>query len=294
MDRQYSRPVTVASLCGASGGNDEYFFSLAEKAAVQKPDIVLFPENWNGKFDEDENSEYITRAKKLAMDNSVYILYPTVVRDGGRSYNRALLIDRTGRIVYKYDKTYPYWPEMPRTSLGAYDQPVFESDFGRIACFICFDANFPDIWNRAGDNGAEIIFWPSAYGAGRQLQAHACNNHYYIVTSTTSGHCMVIDIDGEMILSTHQQKAYVQWITLDLDRCIFHENYNTDKLYSLLNEQPPRIEVEKHLEAEQWFVVRSSGKEFSAREICRKSGMEELRDYKIRSRKTLDRYRSEQ
>ena len=71
---------------------------------------------------------------------------------------------------------------------------VYEADFGRVGLATCYDANFPEVWSRLSEQGAELVLWPSAYSAGRSLQAHAINHHYYIVTSSCDPDCIVYDI----------------------------------------------------------------------------------------------------
>ena len=86
----------------------------------------------------------------------------------------------------------------------------------RAGVFICFDVNFPEVWQKLADAGAELVVWPSAYSAGTSLQAHAINHHLYIVTSTWLADCIVYDITGQEI---HYQKGdgfNVSRITLDL------------------------------------------------------------------------------
>ena len=100
-----------------------------------------------------------------------------------------------------------------------------------------------------------------------------------------------IDINGERIVNVHHNRPFIQWITLDLDRCIFHENYNLDKIYKLTSENPPLVEIEKHWPEEQWIIVRSAQEGVSAREVCKNAGMEELRNYKLRSKKHIDELR---
>ena len=51
--------------------------------------------------------------------------------------------------------------------------PVYQADFGRVGMAICFDVNFPAVWQRLADAGAELVLWPSAYSAGSSLQEEA-------------------------------------------------------------------------------------------------------------------------
>ena len=299
MNRNFTRPVTIASVCGPNG-SPELIFALAEQAAKQKPDLILLHECWHytgGPVEAGIDHEMTKRVMALAKQYGTYIVHPLLIPEKDNDFNSAVVIDRNGAIIGRYDKAYPFWPELVAKDKiggnfpGGLCQPVIDCDFGKIAIFICFDANFPELWSYAAENGAELVLWPSAYGAGRQLQAHALNNHFYIVTSTSSGHCMAFDINGERIVNVHHNRPFIQWITLDLDRCIFHENYNLDKIYKLTSENPPLVEIEKHWPEEQWIIVRSAQEGVSAREVCKNAGMEELRNYKLRSKKHIDELR---
>ena len=288
------RPVTIASLSGPRGAPEEVLRQVA-LAAAQHPDIIVLPEMWQ-EAPETMDSAIIARLRALARDNHCHILHATLLLDEGKRYNTALLINRGGEIAGRYDKLYPYWEEFDADENGLCCAPgrgggVMDCDFGRIAVRICFDANFPEIWASAAEQGAELILWSSAYGAGTQLMAHALNNHYPIVTATLSGHCMAFDINGERVLNIWGEGHYTQWVTLDLDRCIFHENFNEDKLSLLLAEQPRRVEVEKRMRDEQWIIIRSAQEGVSAREVCAAAGMEELHAYKRRSRSSIDAMR---
>lgn len=295
MNRKPIRPVTVASVCGPNGTPEE-ILALAKTAAAQQPDLILLHECW-ADTDESSGMAMLPRLRALAAEYGTYIVHPLRLADKGRTYNSALVIDRRGEITGRYDKAYPYWDEILSEERadgifpGALRQPVMDCDFGKIAVMICFDANFPQVWANAAEQGAELVLWPSAYGAGMQLAAHALNYHYPIVTATSSGHCTVFDLDGERTVNVHHDRPFVQWVTLDLDRCIFHENFNTEKLQQLLAEKPPRLEVEKHLPAEQWIIVRSAMEGVSAKTVCKNAGMEELRAYKTRSLKQIDAIR---
>lgn len=195
----------------------------------------------------------------LARKHKTYIVCPVYRSAKGRRFNSAVLIDRAGKVVCVYDKAYPYWSEFPlrpTTEVGK-DVPVHQADFGRVGMAICFDANFPAVWRRLAEKGAELVIWSSAYSAGRQLQAHALNHHYYIVTSTFTRDCQVYDITGERILDERRGSPSVARITLDLDRGIYHTNFNTPKLQKLLKARPGEVKVEKRLPREQWFVLKA-------------------------------------
>lgn len=290
MRKTPNRPVTIACICGDFGHDDE-FLRLAEEAAQQQPDLIVLPEAWQGWAGSPDREGATSKLKSLARQYDCYIIHPTIFDDGSKVCNTALVIGRDGELCGRYDKVYPYWGELDQVAPGL-PMPVIDCDFGRIGIAICFDANFPSVWARMAELGAELVIWPSAYGAGMQLSAHALNHHYPIVTATLSGQSMLFDIDGARTVNAHSDRHFVQWHQLDLDRCIFHENFNEEKLELLLNESPRRVEVEKRWPDEQWVIVRSACAGHSARAVCQEAGMEALRQYKARSRAAIDAMRA--
>ncbi len=135
------------------------------------------------------------------------------------------------------------------------------------------------------------MIWPSAYSAGTTLQAHALIHHYYIVTATQTRDCIVYDVTGQEIWYERSDDVNISCVTLDLDRGIYHENFNMDKLDRLLGEHGEDVEMEQHLQREQWIVLRARRPGVSARALAREYGLEELRDYITRSRREIDRLR---
>lgn len=289
------RPVRVVSICF----RDQDFskiLKMVDREGAKGTDMIVLPETWRGQVDpETLAGETITELAKLAKKHHTYILSPIDRTDGTNRYNTAVLINRQGEVVFGYDKVYPYWAEFDLkagpVSPGANGQMVYDTDFGRIGVAICFDSNFPEVWQALRDKGAEVVFWPSAYSAGAQLQAYALMHHYYIVTSTYTRDCQVYDITGERILDEKSDDVTVARITLDLDRVIFHENFNIQKRDALLKDHGDEVEQEQFLDREQWFVLRAKKPGVSARELAKKYGLEELTDYQDRSRREIDEKR---
>ena len=116
-------------------------------------------------------------------------------------------------------------------------------------------------------------------------------NHYYIVSSTGARDCTVYDITGEQIHYQKSKAINVSRVTLDLDRRIFHENFNVAKLEKLLGDHGDDVEQEQHLEREAWFVLRARKPGVNVRDLARQYGLEELRDYIDRSRRDIDAIR---
>ena len=110
----------------------------------------------------------------------------------GVYYNTAAVIDETGQYLGKYRKKHiphchpGFWEKFYfKPGDGGY--PVFQTRFGRIGVYICYDRHFPEGARELGLNGAEIVFNPSATVAGLseylwklEQPAHAVANQYYV------------------------------------------------------------------------------------------------------------------
>jgi len=288
------RPVRVVSLC-FFGNSFSEILKIVDQEGAKGADIIVLPEIWRRDLMvETVKGESITELSKLAKKHHTYIISPIGREEGKHRFNTAVLIDRKGKVIGGYDKIYPYWSEFdlnPPVEPGTIGTPVFETDFGKIGLAICFDANFPEVWQALKDNGAEVVFFSSAYSAGSQLQAYALLHHYYIVTSTRSKDCQVYDITGKRIFDEKSENITIARVTLDLDRAIYHENFNLDKLDKLLKAHGEEVEKEIEMPREQWFVLRAKKPGISARLLAKEFEMEELTDYQNSSRKMVDKKR---
>ena len=291
------RPVRVFSIGFRGSVPLEKMASLVDEAGSHGADIIALPELARGQDQASEEPLHgptVTAMSALAQKHRTYIACPIDRRDGDRRLNSVVLLDRSGVVACVYDKVFPYWSEydvQPPVNPGDAVQ-VHQTDFGRLGFATCFDANFPEVWKGLSDKGAELVIWPSAYSAGISLQAHAINHHYYIVTCSQTPDCIVYDITGERLLyESAAQDVNISYVTLDLDRVIFHENFNLPKRDKLLGERPQDIAQEKWMRLEQWFVLRAKRPGVSARDLAHEYGLEELRHYVDRSRVAIDRRR---
>jgi predicted amidohydrolase len=290
------RPVRISSI-GFKGGSLplDRICTYVDQEGSQRPDIIVLPEQCRGLDKTSEESldgPTVTAMIGLARKHKTYISCPIDRRQGELRLNSAVFIDRSGRIVSVYDKVFPYWTEFtdvhPPVAPGD-AATVYQADFGRVGFATCFDINFPEVWRRLSDHGAEIVLWSSAYSGGVPLQAHALNHHYYIVTCTWTPDCIVYDITGERVLfESSKEGPNITRVTLDLDRGIYHSNFNLAGRDKLLQEKPGDVEQEKWMEPESWFVLRAKRPGVSARKLAHQYGLEELRDYIVRSRQAID------
>ena len=295
------RPVRVVSISFPADRSVEEIAALVDREGARGADLIALPETWSGnsgapnRSPETLDGPAISAMAALARKHRTYIVSPIDRREGAHRLNSAVLLDRAGEIACIYDKVYPFWSEFdaqPAVEVGR-SIPVYEADFGRVGMAICFDVNFPEVWQRLADQGAELVVWSSAYSAGTSLQAHALNHHFTIVSATQTPDCLVYDITGREILYERGKDVVVSRITLDLDRGLYHEDFNVAKRDRLLADHGDEVAMEQWLELEKWFVLKARTAGVSARALARAYGLEELRDYIARSRREIDALRGE-
>jgi predicted amidohydrolase len=292
-DPKIGRPVKITSISFPNGMSLDEIADHVDKAGAAGVDVIALPEVCRGQNDKSEEELHgptVTAMAALAKKHKAYIACPIDRRNKNVRLNTTVLLDRSGNVVCLYDKVFPYWSEYdlhPASEVGQ-DAQVYLADFGVLGFATCFDVNFPEVWRRLSDRGAEVVIWPSAYSAGTSLQAHAINHHYYIVSVTQRRDCLVYDITGEKLLDQKSDTVNVATVTLDLDRGIYHQNFNLRKRDKLLKEHSGDIEQEKWLDSEQWFVLKAKRPGVSVRKLARQYGLEELRHYIDRSRRSID------
>ena len=297
---QIGRPVRVVSI-GFHGGRPlEEIVQLVDEQGAQGADIIAIPEGCRGltlKAREPLDGPTVTAMSRLARKHRTYIVSPINRQDGERYFNSAVLLDRAGKVACIYDKIFPVWQSecVPLKMEPGKHVQVYDADFGRVGFAICFDVNWAPLWKGLANHGAELVIWPSAYSSGRSLQAPAILYNYYIVSATWTPDCQVYDIDGERLIHdqhNHDAKTNITRVTLDLDRCIFHQDLNyPEKLQKLLAERGEDVEQEKWMPLEGWFVLKAKRPGVSARKLAAEYGMEELRHYINRSQCEIDKCR---
>jgi len=294
--KQAGLPVRMVSLCFQQGKNPDEILRVIDVEGARGTDLICLPEAWRGQNNpESLEGETITAVAGLARKHHCYIVCPIDRREGQFRFNSSVLIDREGNIACVYDKIFPYWSEFdlkPPVDPGRKDVQVYETDFGKVGLAICYDAKFPEVWQRLRDRGAELVIWSSAYSGGTELQAFALLHHYYIVTSTWTRDCLVYDITGACLLDEKSSSDItIARFTLDMDRRIYHFNFNLEKRDKLLSEHGGEIIEEVNLPREEWFVLKARKPGVPVRELAHHYGLEELRDYKDRSRVQIDEKR---
>ena len=94
--------------------------------------------------------------KAAARRYSMFIVAGITERDSDKLYNSAVLIGPEGHIG-TYRKNHLWGAENTIFEPGNLGVPVFDIGAGRIACAICYDIWFPEIFRLAALQGADML-----------------------------------------------------------------------------------------------------------------------------------------
>jgi deaminated glutathione amidase len=143
--------------------------------------------------------------------------------EGGKSFNRAVFFSPEGKRIGDYKKIFLFKANLPDR---VYDESALYSAGEELSLFpigswkaalsICFDLRFPEMFRFLRNQGAQIIFIPSAFTVptGKAhwevlLRARAIENQCYVIApslcgksgdgSEKYGHSMIVDPWGEVL-----------------------------------------------------------------------------------------------
>ncbi len=209
---------------------------LIDLAVRQGAELVGLPENFSFLGDEDaklaqsdaiaqESEKFI---KTMAQRFQVSILgggFPVPV-DGGKVHNTALLVDKNGQEVARYEKVHLFdvnlpdgntYQESETVVAGLRVPPIYPSkELGNLGLSVCYDVRFPELYRQLSQMGAEVLFIPAAFTAytGKDhwqvlLQARAIENTCYVIAPAQTGrhnsirqshgHAMIVDPWGVIL-----------------------------------------------------------------------------------------------
>lgn len=265
------RKVTIGAVQMQCSNNSEDNLKKAEalvrKAAVEGANIILLPELFQYPyFCQERRYEYyayatptnentaVRRFQKLAKEIGVVLPISFFEKDENQLFNSVAVIDADGSILGVYRKIHipddHFYQEKFYFKPGNQGFRVWETAFGRIGIGICWDQWFPETARSLTQNGAEILFFPTAIGSEpilecdsmlhwkRCMQGHAASNIIPVVAANriglekvepckenagqTSellfyGSSFITDDTGEIICSANREDETVICATVDLD-----------------------------------------------------------------------------
>lgn len=292
-----ARYVRVSSISfgGAGGGgtaeervrrNLRGVLELIDKAALDKPDIIVLPELFpltgigieeGVKLAQPVPGPITEAVAERAKRYGTYIVCPLLESKEGRIFNSAVLIDRRGEIVGSYHKIHPTIGEIEAGVTPGTDPVVFQTDFGRVGCAICFDLNFPDVMEGLKRRGAELILFSSMFRGGLILSIWAFKLGVWIVSSTPGEMSAVVDPLGRVQALSWNYNRIISKV-INLDYAVMHIDYNHAKWDGIKAKYGSGVEIDVSA-PEGVFCLYSHMTDVTVDDLIKEFGLERREDY---------------
>jgi predicted amidohydrolase len=228
------RKLVVAGLQLDLRAEDNLARIGAEIAAVKRRfpwvDLVLLPElcvyGPSLEHAEAEDGPAERAFRHLAQLHGIWLLPGSLFqRHGDRISNVAPVIDRTGTVVARYRKMFPFRPYEEGVTPGDSFCVVPIDGIGQVGVSICYDLWFPEITRSLVCLGAEALLVPSLTNTIDRdaelalARANAASNQCYVVNVNAGaplgmGKSIVCGPGGEVL---HEASASFEAFPIELD-----------------------------------------------------------------------------
>jgi len=251
--------------------------AIIEKSLIYRPDVICLPEVFMSSGvrktmtlneQADISGELLKEFMDFARKNNCYMICPVITRENNRIYNSAVVIDRQGMRMGEYRKIH-----LPDVELkagitpGPLQPPVFKTDFGTMGIQICFDCCWDDGWKALRQQGAEIVFWPSAYSGGQVINTKAWQNKYPVISSTNE-RSKICDISGEVVAQTGIWDKNIICAPLNLEKAFLHTWPAVMKFDQIRAKYGLKIKITNFHE-EQWSIIESLSPDVRVNDILK-------------------------
>ena len=223
---------------------------MVSEAARNGADIVVLPEMFNCPYSKEYFKKYAALGHVSAVEsmsawargNRVLLVGGSVPEsEGDKLYNTCFVFDREGTVLAKHRKVHLFDVDIPgmrfkesSTFTPGEDITVFDTEYGKMGCAVCFDVRFPELFRAMAVRGAEMIFLPAQFNMTTgpahwemTLRMRAVDNEVFFVGAAAAryegfnyecwGHSMIIDPYGR-VLSAADEKEQIIYADIDLTR----------------------------------------------------------------------------
>ncbi|MBN2715208.1 MAG: hypothetical protein JXX14_05090 [Deltaproteobacteria bacterium] len=174
--------------------NCQRLVAASRTAVNHGADVLITPEMFSTGFS--MNTELVAAQSEstrlcicdCAKNNNINIIAGYARRLSGNDFaNVAMVVDRTGAVIYEYRKTYMFsLMHEDHHFVAGNGMAPFTLEGVRIAIGICYDIRFPELFRPAASNVDAFII-PASWPGSRQahwdilLRARAVENQAYVV-----------------------------------------------------------------------------------------------------------------
>ncbi len=133
------------------------------------------------------DGKFCTLMRKKAKERGVYAFFTFHELDSdGARHNTAILLDRQGEIIGRYEKSNITIGEYEVGMVPGNSYPVFDTEFGKIGMLICWDTYFPEAARAMALKGADILLVSTAGNPTHRHIARAMENGVFVVAACAS------------------------------------------------------------------------------------------------------------
>jgi len=265
------------------------------KVLPDKPDLIVLPEVCDRPAGMDEETKlnyYKTRNNQIldyfasvAKKNNCYIIYGAMrLLEDGSWRNSAIILDRKGSVSGIYDKNFPTIGGMEGGTKAGKDAPVFQCDFGTVACAVCFDLNFDELRLRYAAQNPDLIVFPSLYHGGlvQANWAYSCRAFFVGSIGICNLPSQIRNPMGKVVATSTASFNFVV-STVNLDYCIAHLDNNWAKLRAMKKRYGEDVIISDSGEIDA-VLITSESENITAKEMAKEFEITLLDDYLNNSR----------
>lgn len=271
----------------------EFWKAQLSNVLPDRPDLIVLEEASDRPVNyprEKRREFYCARGERIldffretARNNNCHIAYPTLrTVDDGTCRNSTILIDRKGNVAGIYNKNHTMVTEHAHGEiLCGREARLMECDFGKVACAICFDLNFDELRLKYAAQKPDIILFSSMYHGGLMQSYWAYSCRAYFAGAVARYPCTLLSPVGDIVASGTNYFNDVTG-TVNLDRGVFHLDFNRPKLRAMKEKYGTRVKIHDpgYLGS---VLVTSETDEFTVKELADEFELEYLDDYFERS-----------
>ncbi len=237
-----------------------------------------------------------------AREQHCYVVFGGIFLVGDRRdacTNAAVVIDREGRLVGRYDKVHPV---LDRGSPESH--PVFEGgvmpgdkynvldlDFGRVGIQICYDVEYPEGWRRLAEQGAELVLYPTQSPQLTRPGMYAATHEYWVVSSTFRDNASIFEPGTGLVAAQIKEPRRTLVHEIDLSYLILPWTEALRNGHAFREAFKDRVGC-RYSESEDRGVFWSNDAKMTIGQMARSLGLLETpTEQQARARKAQDRLR---
>ncbi len=296
-----AKPISIASILftrpdlnGQAAARQRILDDLrgtSDLLAGREVDLVVFSEaisalaqSVDQAEERDSPGPLLQAYGQLALDQKCTVAGSVKLAENGRVYNSIVYIGPDGGILGAYHKTFPTMEELAEGLSHGHGATVVQTPAGRLGGVICFDLNFPELWQAYAPLRPDILTFSSMYHGGAVVQgywAYQCQSYFASALPFHGGG--VLDVFGRPLAATDCYSS-VAIATVNLDRALVHLDGNAPRFPDIRRKYGSRIRLEIPPNVGS-ALMTSLDDRLTAMQVVREFDLELLDDYFARARR---------